>query len=146
MPMRHTSVVVSLPIADRQASFAFYRDGLGFDPVGEPAEDGVPEPLQFALGDGVRIMLIPSGGFGWITGDHDVAPSGCSECVLSLGAKTDKDVDEMLRRARMAGAEVVTEPGKQPWGYAGTFADPDGHIWMVRSDAPASSMAGPRRP
>jgi uncharacterized protein len=23
-------------------------------------------------------------------------------------------------------------PGQQPWGYAGAFADPDGHIWMVR--------------
>ena len=136
--MRHTSVVVSLPIASRRASFAFYRDGLGLDPVGESAEDGVPEPLQFALGDGVRVMLIPAGGFGWIIGGHGVAPAGCSECVLSLGAQTDGDVDELLRRAGAAGAEIVTEPGQQPWGYAGAFADPDGHVWMVRSEGPAS--------
>jgi predicted lactoylglutathione lyase len=103
MPMRHASLVVSLPIADRRASYAFYRDGMGLDPVGELADDGVPEPLQFALNDGVRVMLIPAGGFGWITGDHDVAPRGSSECVLSLGAETDADVDEMLRRARVAG-------------------------------------------
>jgi predicted lactoylglutathione lyase len=138
MPVRHPSVVVSLPIADRRATYAFYRDGLGFDPVGELAEDGVPEPLQFALNDGVRVMFIPAGGFGWITGDHDVAPNGSSECVLSLGAETDADVDELLRRARLAGAEIVIAPGMQPWGYAGTFADPDGHVWMVRSAAPAS--------
>lgn len=50
--MRHTPVVMNLPIVDRRASFVFYRDGLGFDPVGEPTEDGVPEPLQFALNDG----------------------------------------------------------------------------------------------
>ena len=25
-------------------------------------------------------------------------------------------------------------PGQQPWGYAGAFADPDGHVWMVRSE------------
>jgi uncharacterized protein len=129
-------VVVGLPIADRRASFAFYRDGLGFDPVGEPAEDGVPEPLQFALNDGFRIMLIPADGFAWIIGDHDVAPGGSSECVLNLSAETDEDVDEMLRRAREAGAKVVTEPGQQPWGYVGVFADPDGHVWMVRSEAP----------
>jgi hypothetical protein len=24
--------------------------------------------------------------------------------------------------------------GQQPWGYAGAFADSDGHIWMVRSE------------
>lgn len=131
--MRHTPVVVSLPIVDRQAAFTFYRDGLGFDPVGEPAEDGVPEPLQFALNDGVRIMLVPTGGFGWITGDHDVAPSGCSECVLSLGTETADEVDEMVARALRAGGAIVTAPGRQPWGYAGAFADLDGHIWMVRS-------------
>lgn len=22
-------------------------------------------------------------------------------------------------------------PGRQPWGYAGAFADPDGHLWMI---------------
>jgi predicted lactoylglutathione lyase len=129
---------VSLPIADRRASFAFYRDGLGFDPLGELADDGVPEPLQFALNDGVFIMLVPTGGFGWITGDHDVAPSGCSECVLSLGTETDGEVDAMLQRARQAGAEIVTAPGRQPWGYAGAFADLDGHIWMVRSETRTS--------
>lgn len=133
--MRHSPVVVCLPTADRPTSFAFYRDGLGFDPVGEPAEDGVPEPLQFALNDGVRLMLIPTGGFGWITGDRDVAPSGSSECVLNLAADTDADVDAMVQRARQAGAEIVAEPGQQPWGYAGAFADPDGHVWMVRAGA-----------
>jgi predicted lactoylglutathione lyase len=134
-PMRHTPVIVSLPIADRRASFDFCREGLGFDPVGEPAEDGVPEPLQFALNDGVRIMLIPTGGSGWITGDHDVAPKGTSECVLTLGTDTDESVDEMVQRALDAGAVIVTPPGRQPWGYAGAFADIDGHVWMVSSDA-----------
>jgi hypothetical protein len=31
-------VVVSVPIADRQTSFTFYREGLGLDAIGEPAE------------------------------------------------------------------------------------------------------------
>jgi catechol 2,3-dioxygenase-like lactoylglutathione lyase family enzyme len=42
-----TPVIVCLPTADRRISFTFYRDGLGFEPVGELADDGVPEPLQF---------------------------------------------------------------------------------------------------
>lgn len=58
-------VIVCLPIADRQKSFAFYGDGLGLEAFGEPAEDGVPEPLQFVLNDGVQLMLIPTGGFGY---------------------------------------------------------------------------------
>jgi uncharacterized protein len=132
--MHNTPVVVSLPIADRRTSFTFYRDGLGFAALGEPGEDGIPEPLQFALNDGVRVMLIPTGGFDRITGDHQVAPGGTSECVLVLATGTDEGVDEVIQRAQVAGADVITPPGQQPWGYAGAFADPDGHIWMVRSE------------
>ena len=61
--MFSSPVVVSLPIADRRTSFTFYGKGLGFEAIGEPAEDGVPEPLQFALNDGARLMLVPTGGF-----------------------------------------------------------------------------------
>jgi predicted lactoylglutathione lyase len=128
-------VVVSLPIADRRTSFRFYREGLGLDPIGEPAEDGVPEPLQFALNDGVRLMLVPTGGFGWVIGDHEVARRGHSECVFSVGTGTEAGVEELVKRAHQAGAEVITEPGQQPWGYAGAFADPDGHVWMVISES-----------
>jgi uncharacterized protein len=128
-----TPVVVCLPIADRQRSFTFYRDGLGFEPVGEAADDGVPEPLRFALNDGVRLMLIPNDGFGWVIGNRDVATQGSSECLLNLATETDTGVDEIVKRACEAGAETVTAPGQQPWGYAGTFADPDGHVWMVTS-------------
>jgi hypothetical protein len=132
--MRYTPVVVSLPIADRRTSYRFYRDGLGLDAPGEPAEDGVPEPLQFTVNDGLRIMLIPAGGFSWVVGHHDVAARGQSECVVSLGAATPAEVGQVIERARDAGAEIITEPGQQPWGFTGTFADPDGHIWMVTSE------------
>ncbi|PRX99513.1 VOC family protein [Allonocardiopsis opalescens] len=129
--MTFAPVVVSLPVADRRRSFRFYRDGLGLDPVGEPAEDGVPEPLQFAVNDGLRLMLIPTGGFGWVIGGREVARPGSSECVIGVGAGSETAVDRLVERARQAGAEIVTEPGAQPWGYAGAFADPDGHVWMV---------------
>ena len=132
MPL--SRVIVSLPTADRRTSFAFYGEGLGFDAIGELADDGVPEPLQFALNDGVRLMLIPTGGFGWVIGDREVAGRGQSECMFSLRAETEADVDELVERAHQAGGEVVTQPGQQPWGYAGAFADPDGHVWMVTSE------------
>ena len=136
--MLRTLIVVSLPIADRRTSFRFYTQGLGLEPVGEPASDGVPEPLQFALNDGARLMLVPTGGFGWVIGDHEVARRGHSECVLSLAVETDAEVAEMVDQAHQAGATIVTTPGRQPWGYVGAFADPDGHLWMVTAEAPPS--------
>jgi predicted lactoylglutathione lyase len=132
-----SSVVVSLPIGDRQRSFAFYRDGLGLEAIGELAEDGVPEPLQFALNDSVRLMLVPTGGFGWVIGDREVARRGHTECVLALAQADEAGVTELFERAGAAGAESINEPGQQPWGYSAVFADPDGHLWMVTAEAAA---------
>ena len=72
-------------------------------------------------------MLIPRGGFGWVAGENAVAGPGTSECILSV----DADVDAFVSQAGAAGAAIVAEPSQQPWGYSGTFADPDGHLWMV---------------
>jgi len=58
-----------------------------------------------------------------------------SSTVVSLTAETDVAVDDLIARAGAARATIVTTPGSQPWGYVGTFADPDGHLWMVVSAA-----------
>lgn len=130
-PVSSSPIVLSLPIADRRTSFAFYRDGLGFRAVGEVADDGVPEPLQLEINDGLRLMLVPRGGFGWVIGDHEVAMKGVSECIVGIAAGSEAEVVGWIERAREAGATVVTEPKEEPWGFAGAFADPDGHLWMV---------------
>ena len=69
--MDHT---ISLATADRGRSLAFYRDGLGLEAFGPLADDGVPEPLQLRLASSVSLMLIPTGGFGWVAGEDRVAP------------------------------------------------------------------------
>jgi predicted lactoylglutathione lyase len=122
---------VCLPIKDRRVSHAFYT-ALGFATVGEEVEaDGLPEPLQFEISAGLRVMLIPSHGFGWVIGDRKRSPRNAHECLVVIGLATDAAVDEVMRRARDAGAEIVIEAGNQQWGYAGAFADPDGHMWQV---------------
>jgi uncharacterized protein len=123
--------VVALPTADRPTTHRFYRDGLGLEPIGEPAEDGVPEPLVFAVNEGLRLMFVPTGGFGWLLGGREAAPPGRGECVLVLPAASEADVDAAVERARRAGATLVAAPERKPWGYTGTFADPDGHVLMV---------------
>ena len=128
--MAHTHLVISLPVADRKTSHDFYA-ALGYSATGELASDGLPEPLQFVLNDATNLMLIPRGGFGWVIGEHAVAERGTSECVLSVAG----DVDAIIAGARAAGATIVAEPAQQPWGYTGTFADPDDHLWMVVSDS-----------
>jgi predicted lactoylglutathione lyase len=132
-------VTIALPTADRRTTFDFYAGGLGFQALGDPAKDGVPEPLQFALNDGVRVMFIPTGGFGWVTGNRTTATSEQSECLLVLTLADQRELHSLVDRARGAGAEIVMEPGEQQWGYTAVFADPDGHLWQLTS----ASSKGP---
>jgi predicted lactoylglutathione lyase len=125
-------VVISLPIADRRTSMNFYRRFLDLEPFGDPADDGVPEPLQFALTAGTTLMLVPRGGFGWVVGEtREVAAPPHTECLVSLAADSTEAVAARTERARDAGGTVVGEPGERPWGYVAVVADPDGHLWQV---------------
>jgi predicted lactoylglutathione lyase len=120
--------VLALPTADRVRAHAFYA-ALGFATPGRVAEDGEPEPLQVVVNDRFRLMLIPTGGFGWVTSGREVARRGTVECLLSVAVRTPADVDALLATARLAGAEIASPAEPKPWGYTGSFADPDGHLW-----------------
>ncbi|WP_150460189.1 VOC family protein [Nesterenkonia ebinurensis] len=124
-------LTISLPIADRQRSYAFYQDTLGLEPFGEPAEDGVPEPLQFRLDQRTSLMLVPTGGFGWVLGSRDVAPPGVSEVLLSLNVASAEAVSAVVTRMHDAGGEVLAEPAQQDWGFTAVATDPDGHAWQI---------------
>jgi uncharacterized protein len=130
------SIIVSLPIANRPISSAFYRTFLGQDPAGEPQDDGEPEPLQFVLNDRTRLMLIPTGGFGWVVGDdQQVAEPGRVEVLLSRAAADEKEVRTWSRVAASGGGRIVVEPDHQAWGYTAVVADPDGHLWQLVADS-----------
>jgi predicted lactoylglutathione lyase len=128
--MRLDRATVCLPVKNRMASHAFYK-ALGFAAVGELEDDGLPEPLQFEISAGMRVMLIQTVGFGWVVGGRKRSARGEHECLLVIGLATSKAVDSLMRRAREAGAKIVVEAGDQQWGYVGAFADPDGHMWQV---------------
>src|SRR6188768_734286 len=114
--MDHT---ISLATSDRSRSFAFYRDGLGLEAFGPLADDGVPEPLQLRLAPNVSLMLIPTGGFGWVAGEDRVAPQGANECLLTVNAVDEGAVQARFDAALAAGGTCVYEPSQQKWG---TFA------------------------
>lgn len=128
--MRSHDVVIALPTEDRARAHAFAQ-ALGFETPGDLAEDGVPEPLQLVLNPHASVMYVPTGGFGWITAGRDVAARGTVECLVSLAAGSTSEVDDLVRRVEGAGGAIVVAPQEQPWGYTGTFADPDGHLWEV---------------
>lgn len=126
---------ISLPTDDRDRAMSFYRDVFELELVGEPEADGIPEPLQFRLGDGVLLALIPTGGLAGALGERDLASSGVSECVLGYAVDAGAEVDELVRRIRDAGGSVLTEAVSEDCGYTALCADPDGHAWQITAEA-----------
>ena len=124
-------VTLCLPTRDLVAAARFYREGLGLRYAVDAADGELPEPVVFALNAGVHLMLIPTGGFGWVAGGHAVASPGVSECIVDLTFALAVDVDELVERARAGGGAIVSEGAIHDWGYSATFEDLDGHLWMV---------------
>jgi predicted lactoylglutathione lyase len=123
-------IVLALPTEDRRRAHAFVR-ALGFETPGEHAEDGVPEPLRVVLNERASVIYIPTDGFGWVTDGRRTADRATAECLLTLQVGTAAQVDDTLARAATSGGVVASAAQHQPWGYSGTFADPDGHLWQV---------------
>ena len=96
-----TPATIALPIGDRQRSHRFYGAGLGFATPGEVADDGVPEPLRVEVNDALWLMLIPTGGFGWVTAGSEVATRGTVECQVGVSVANRSDVDDFMHVARV---------------------------------------------
>jgi catechol 2,3-dioxygenase-like lactoylglutathione lyase family enzyme len=129
---------ISLAITDRPRALGFYRDGLGLEAFGPLADDGVPEPLQLRLGPDVNLMLIPTGGFGWVVGEDRVAPAGTTGCLLSAHASDEDELRERYDAALAAGGTSVQAPRRQEWGtVTAQVLDPDGNLWMIETEVAA---------
>lgn len=128
MPQRFT---LTLPISDRHRSHRFYREGLGLDTIGELAQDGLPEPLQFQLSGEVCLCLVPAEGLGWVLGDRELSPAGLSECLLGMALTDAEQVSAMTDQLLAAGGTLLSAPTRQPWGFESIVADPDAHAWQL---------------
>jgi uncharacterized glyoxalase superfamily protein PhnB len=66
--------------------------------------------------------------------DATVSPtgSGFSGMTLSYNARSEEEVNEVLKKVKSAGATILKPAQKVYWGgYSGYFKDPDGHLIEV---------------
>ena len=128
---------ITLAVDDLERSLAFYR-ALGLESagvIGTEFERDEANPGGAAAMFHLRNGLILS-----IYGRSDLAkdatiPEGPARSgAFSIGhaVASREEVDELIDRARAAGATVTADPHDRPWGiYSGYFQDPDGHLWEV---------------
>ncbi len=119
----------TLATSDLERSRAFYK-ALGFDV--RPGPDGVP-CFTVHPNAGSTICMFVREAFETMIPGRQCDTSESQELVQSLGYDSRAEVDEVLQRARDAGAGGAGEGKEQPFGYAGGFTDPDGHVWAVLS-------------
>lgn len=130
--MQPRVTVITLGVADLEASLHFYRDGLGFPAdgiVGKEFEHGAVVFIQ--LEHGLRLALWPRTSIAHDTG-LPLTPPSPTNMTLGHNVASSQEVDEVMGRAAAAGAVVVKPAHETFWGgYSGYFEDPDGHVWEV---------------
>ena len=124
--------LITLGVDDLEQAVRFYRDGLGWPTqgiVGTEFEHGAV--AFFELRGGLRLGLWPRDSIAHDTG-LPRAPRSATEFTLAHNVGGREEVDRVMAQARAAGAMVVKPAAETFWGgYAGYFADPDGHVWEV---------------
>jgi uncharacterized protein len=130
--MKPRITLLTIAVDDLERSLAFYRDGLRLPTkgiVGREFEHGAV--AFFDLQDGVKLAI-------WRRDDlaHDAglrkSPRSSTEFSIGHNVRSEQEVDTVMREAERAGATIVKQAQRTFWGgYAGYFADPDGHLWEV---------------
>ena len=111
---------------------AFYRVGMGLPTqgiFGTEFEDGAV--VFFNLKDNLILALWPSRSLSKDAGIELGSP-GISRFSIGHNVNSKEEVDEIMRQAEQAGAQITDPAHKRFWGgYSGYFADPDGHLWEI---------------
>ena len=124
--MHQRLTVITLGVADVVRARAFY-EAIGWRAYGkEPS----PDVAFFQMGSMV-LALFGRAALAKDAGVADSAP-GFGGVALAWNGASEAEVDAALAEAVAAGARLLKPAQKTFWGgYAGYFADPDGHLWEV---------------
>lgn len=116
--------LVTLGVADLSRARAFYET-LGWR--GQEVERTV-----FFQAGGIGIVLWGRDELAADAGVEDTGGDGFGGIALAHNVRTPEEVDEVVDAAERAGGTVTRAPADTFYGgYAGCFADPDGHVWEV---------------
>ena len=124
--MEQRLTAVTLGVADLQRARRFYEKGLGWS-----ASLAGDKDVAFFQANGLVIALW---GRANLAKDANLIDDGggFSGIALAHNARSREEVDAVLAKAGHAGARILKPAQDTPWGgYAGYFADPDGHMWEV---------------
>ena len=130
--MRFGITVLTLGVRDLERSVRFYRDGLGLRTdgiVGKEFEHGAV--AFFDVHPGLKLAAWPLDSIAHDTG-RQVPGAHSGSITIGFNVAAKGDVDRAFAQAMDHGAMSIKPPADTFYGgYAGYFADIDGHVWEV---------------
>ena len=116
--------LVTLGVRDLRRARTFY-EALGWTTRAGPDDDGV-----FFRTGGMVVALWDRSRLAEDSGVRD--GDGWGGVTLAHNVRSPEEVDQIIATAERSGGDVTRPPGRTSYGgYAGYFADPDGHLWEV---------------
>jgi len=134
----HKKIFVNIAIGDMQKSQAFFKQlGFTFNPQFTNEQGAC-----MVISDDIYAMLLTRDFFKGFTDKPLVDAKQATEVLICLSCESRAEVDDLVARARAAGASVPREPQDHGFMYGHGFEDLDGHIWelvyMVPGEVPAA--------
>jgi catechol 2,3-dioxygenase-like lactoylglutathione lyase family enzyme len=116
--------LITLGVSDVPRARAFY-ERLGWR--GQEVEETV-----FFQAGGLALVLWGRDKLALDCGMDDTPAVGFPGFALAYNVRGPAEVDELLAAAERAGATLTRPAAETSYGgYAGVFADPDGHPWEI---------------
>jgi len=118
--------LITLGVSNFEHSYKFYTETLGWKPSSASQDD-----VAFFQAGGVVFAIYPREK---LAEDALTSPegSGFAGITLANNAKSEGEVDEIIRDLEAKSVQIAKQPQKVFWGgYSSYFADPDGYIWEV---------------
>ena len=124
--MRQKLNLITFGVDDLERSLNFYEKGLGW----KKSDKSVGDLALFPLG-GITLALYPRKE---LAADAMLpySPSEFYGLTLSYNAKSEQEVDEVMKEVKKFGATIIKAAQKVFWGgYSGYFKDLDGYLIEV---------------
>jgi uncharacterized protein len=134
----HSQMFVNLPVKDLKRSVDFFtKVGYTFNP--QFTDDNA---TCMILGDNLFVMLLTQKFFGSFTNKAICDTSKANEALTCVACSSKAQVDELVAKARAAGARVPRQAQDHGFMYAHGYEDLDGHTWelVYMSGAPVEHL------
>jgi uncharacterized protein len=120
-------IFVNLPVKNLDKSIEFFTTlGFAFNPQ---FTDHTATCMIVA--DDIFVMLLTEEKFKTFTPKEICDATRSTEVLVCLSVDSREKVDEMVRKAVVAGGSIYNEPQDHGFMYGHGFQDLDGHIWEL---------------